>query len=131
MSIQSDASKKHIEDLLIGEYGIVLTHSNFMKMYIPDGQTSFVNVEIEPPTAYREYHFNLKGLKKNPKTGRLINDWRFDYAVPALLCAKPLYWLPFLNFPRCHSGAHIRDRRGHISAGQDRSCQWCWSQELA
>jgi len=67
MSLQSDAAKKHIEKLLKDAYPGVNT-----------------------PTWVSEYPFNERNLVRNPKTGRLIHNWRFDYAVPSLKMAIEL-----------------------------------------
>jgi len=70
MSLQSDAAKHHISRLLEATYGRVETHR-------PTKQKDLEgNLPQQSIQAFKEYRFD---------PGR---KWRFDYAVPHLLCAN-------------------------------------------
>lgn len=90
MSFQSDAAKAHIEKLLIETY--------------PAGGW------------HREYHFNKENLRLNPETKRWLDDWRFDYAVPSVLCAIEIQGGNFIRRPCPRCKKMILQGGGHANS---------------
>lgn len=70
MSLQSDAAKWYIQDLLETEYGCVEIHRPTMQKDL------FGDLPQNNILAFKEYRFH---------PGR---KWRFDYAVSSILCAN-------------------------------------------
>lgn len=86
MSIQSDAAKEWLDFL-------------FNHTYAP--------VDLWE----KEYEFNKDNLVRNPKTGRLIHNWRFDYAVPCIRCAIELDGATFKPGTGHNTGVGLRGWR--------------------
>lgn len=118
MSIQSDAAKAHIEKLMREQYPDKYEEGYFG--VIPKPEWSPEYRFVEPCDIAHRFHHKTACRECIRDGYCTVHAWRFDYAVPSILCANlRASYIHFLSLPRSQGeieldgGTFMGARTGH------------------